>query len=138
MKIFKYTINESQDFQFYVESEIMEAFGDDFVYKNIHQPNENTFYMVATEAEHNKFMSILFDQDIKFLYEGNAAVVKDVTTNVLYNIDAFENIPNMNSDENVLLKFFFMYVDKDDVLDKILECGIETLNQFDKQVLQSV
>lgn len=137
MKVFKYNINENQDFQYVIETEIIENCGEDFIENNVHQPDEDAFYMVATTEQHNKFMTILFNEEYKDLYEGNAATVIDVTKDVLYNIDKYENLINYNSDENVLLNFFFSYVDKDDVLDKILECGIKSLNQFDKEILEA-
>jgi len=137
MKIFKYNINKSQDFQFIIESETIELFGEDFITKNIHQPNENVFFMIATEEEHNKFMTILFNEAYTDFYEGSPASIKDVTFDVLNNIDKYENLHNINSDENVLLNLFFTYTDKDDVLDKILKCGIEKLNKFDKQILEA-
>ena len=137
MKVFKYNINENQDFQYVIETEIIENCGEDFIENNVHQPDEDAFYMVATTEQHNKFMTIIFNDKFKDLYEGNAATVTDVTKDVLYNIDKYENLINYNSDENVLLNFFFSYVNKDDVLDKILECGIKSLNEFDKEILEA-
>jgi hypothetical protein len=137
MKIIKYNINKSIDFQYVIESVVVEGFGENFILTNIHQDNDDEFYLFGTIEQHNKFMNIVFNDEYKFLYSGTAATITDVTKDVLYNIDNYENIANINSSNNLFLEFFYNNVDKDSVLDKILECGVDSLNSFDKQILQS-
>lgn len=137
MKILKYDINEDQDFQWMIETEIVDNFGEDFIKNNIYQPGGDLFYLIATDEVHDKIKSIIFSDDFKDMYEGDAAKISDVTKDVLYNINTYDEIENEITDENVLVNFFYNYFDKDDVLDKILECGIENLNTFDRNILES-
>lgn len=135
MKVFKYSINEDPDFQYLVQSEIEEFFSEDFLKSRIHLVDEDNFYLVADSDDQTTIMNIIFNEDYKDLCEGGAGTVKDVTEDILDNISEYSNIPNLNSDENVLLTFYYDYIDKDIILDKISKKGVESLNDFDKEIL---
>lgn len=62
---------------------------------------------------------------------------KNITDEVFNNIDKYVNIENVYSDSNVLKEFYDKTFDKNAILDKVLEFGMETLNEYDKKILLS-
>lgn len=133
MKIVKYVVNQDQDFQFITLSEIEKRFPN--IHENVHQPCEGTFFLVAEDDVHFQVAQIFTNPEFADFYEGSPVEITDVTFDVLNNIEKYENLPNQVSDNNVLLNTYFQTVDKDFILDKILEFGIESINNIDKQVL---
>lgn len=141
MKILKYEIGGDSDYQYFVESAFLELVGEEFAKNNIHQTDDDVFFLVADETTHRKFKDIIFEdvlvESFKEIGVSAGAKITDMTTDILENIHMFENLPNNNKYNGGLVSFFYGLTDKDDVLDKISKYGIQSLNGHDKSILDA-
>lgn len=98
-----------------------------------------TYAFIGSETE-NETLFILSDDEIinklRHIFMGYGMLVsfKYATKDFLFQ----KNLPEIFKDEysEVLSYFLFCNLTKDDVLDKILDMGIDSLTKYDHQVLQ--
>lgn len=130
-------IEDLYDYIYFIEGDVVEFFGETKIKHQFHQPEDHQFYLVGTEKDLIDLKTILDDPDLAILYENhkNPYTYLNCTKDIFYNIDKYLKIENEICDINVLFSFYRNNINKDIVLDKIHELGIEALNEWDKKVL---
>lgn len=147
MKIYKYIVKYKNDVDFstydtvnyFIQSDIENTFPEIKLELQIHSFDDNSFFFIADNEDQEKMFSAMLitkGSDVIMNFCGGFDILsEDVTEVVLNNIDKYDNIKNF-VDRNTLLEYYHKVFDKDSVLDKILESGINSLNQYDKNVLK--
>lgn len=79
---------------------------------------------------------ILFDPQLVLLCHDRPAVILDVTDKVYEYILVYTSFQNLDNESNIFLNLYKTQ-SKDDILDKILDRGVDSLNVYDKQILHS-
>lgn len=136
MKIYKYIISKDDTYQYFVENAIIELLGETYLDENFHQTKDNVFYLSGTVDIHQKIKEILFDQQLVLLCHDRPAVILDVTDKVYEHIHVYTSFQNLDNESNIFLNLYYSQ-SKDDILDKILALGVDSLNDYDKQILHA-
>jgi hypothetical protein len=98
--------------------------------------DEYSFFFISDINDQIKIINKFEETCKKISHTFDYKVIyKDMTDEILNNIDKYDSLPNFIEDKNTLLEYYYKVVDKDSVLDKILEKGVESLNEHDKIVL---
>lgn len=136
MKIYKYTISKDDTYQYFVENAIVELLGETYLDENFHRTKDNVFYLSGTDDIHQKMKEILFDPQLVLLCHDRPAVILDVTDKVYEYILVYTSFQNLDNESNIFLNLYKTQ-SKDDILDKILDRGVDSLNVYDKQILNT-
>lgn len=94
------------------------------------------FYLSGTDDIHQKMKEILFDPQLVLLCHDRPAVILDVTDKVYEYILVYTSFQNLDNESNIFLNLYKTQ-SKDDILDKILDRGVDSLNVYDKQILNT-
>lgn len=149
MKIYKYTVKYKEDVDFsvydtvnyFILNDIESTFPEIKLELQVHSFDDNSFFFIADDQDQEKMfnaMSITKEYDAVMDFCGGFDIIsEDVTDEVLNNIDKYDNIGNF-VDRNTLLEYYHKVFNEDSVLDKILESGIESLNEYDKNILKKI
>lgn len=149
MKIYKYTVKYKEDVDFsvydtvnyFILNDIENTFPEIKLELQVHSFDDNSFFFIADDQDQEKMfnaMSITKEYDSVMDFCGGFDIIsEDVTYEVLNNIDKYDNIGNF-VDRNTLLEYYHKVFNEDSVLDKILENGIESLNEYDKNILKKI
>ena len=148
MRIYKYTIEYKDtdiDFpttstlDYFLEADIESTFPEIKLELQAHSFDYNSFFFIADDEDQKKMFDILLSNEksehLQEFCGGFSILSEDFTDEVLNNIDKYDNIENF-VDRNNLLEYYNKVFDKDSVLDKILERGIDSLNEYDKNILK--
>jgi hypothetical protein len=147
--IYKYTVKYKDDVDFsvydtvnyFIRADIENTFPEIKLELQVHSFDDNSFFFIASLEEQERMfntMSITKDSDAIMDFCGGFHILsEDVTGEVLNNIDKYDNIENF-VDRNTLVEFYHKVFDKDSVLDKILEMGVNSLNKYDKNILSKI
>lgn len=134
MKIFKYTTVVLDDIKAkYIFHLLIDLFSFDIIEKQIHttsELNENGFSFFFFYA--NEYMQ---NQLTNFLIEHGVLInVEDFEKYIKFDINKFDNNSEL-SNTNIIWQYFIEQTTKNDILDKIIECGFDTLTDNDKMIL---
>lgn len=140
-RVFKYSLVNNSEYLYFIENDLIELFGMDYIDENMHQVDESVIFLRASVEQHEKVREILSEENIFnfFTEELNLDTlfeIEDITDNIFDNIQKFEGLENFNSDINLFTNVYYT-MDKDDILDKIIERGIGSLNKHDHNILES-
>ena len=140
MKIFKYELKDISagvhinDIGFFLFERMKNCFTLTILELTVHTFGEDTFYFIADQKDQFKMIEIFTNiQDLKYFGEFETSF-KDVTDEIINNIDEFDSVENFN-DRNTLLEYYYKIYTPDKILDKILDKGVDSLSKHDKIIL---
>lgn len=140
-RVFKYSLVDNSDYLYFIEKDLIELFGMDYINENMHQVDESVIFLRASVEQHEKVREILSEENIFNFYTEELNLdtlfeIEDLTDKIFDNIQKFEGLENLNSDLNLFTNVYYT-MDKDDILDKIIEKGMGSLNKHDHNILES-
>lgn len=145
MKIFKYDIKDISagihinDIQYIFYTKMIETFTETVLHLKVHTIDDSdSFYFISDMEDQIKMISIFnelnSDTNIRETFGDYEATHKDVTDEILNNIDNYDSIENFN-DRNTILESYYRAYTPDAVLDKIIDKGVSSLSKHDKMIL---
>jgi len=148
MRIYKYVFEFKDidvDFSdletviYFVEKDLLELFPEFILDIKVHSPSDAYYFFFISDIDDQlKIIKKLEEgaKEISHTFDYKV-IYKDLTYDILNNIDNYDSIPNF-TDKNTLLDYYYKVFNKDSVLDKIIERGINSLNNHDKEVLKRI
>jgi hypothetical protein len=144
IKIFKYELKDIScgihlnDVEFFIFQRMESTFTRTILELRVHTFGDNGFYFISDMEDQNKMIDLFSTVENLKEFGDFETSYKDVTDQILNNIDNFDSVENFN-DKNTILDFYYDINNQDTVLDKILEKGVDSLSKHDKIILdQSV
>lgn len=148
MRIYNYKFNENvhPDVAYLISSALEDSFTETKLSIQVHAYTEYDYFFIADQEDQDKMISVINSvvdsvktDDLNDLYYGKVVnEIKDVTDDVLSNIDKYDDLINMYGTlKNVVLNFYYNSNNQNTILDKVIEKGIESLGKHDKIILDS-
>lgn len=139
MKILKYSITGNDfaeyDLAFVLIDELIESkFSQEKINIQFHTNEDYEFFFIGILEDQEVIKNIIEEVKSDLDFE---CIIEDHTNNIFNNSSEYADLPNFCADRNTLLEYFYNNQNKDGVLDKILEFGIESLNIHDRNILEN-
>ena len=143
MKIFKFQIKDIsagihlQDVFYLINQRMISTFTETVLDLKVHSIDDNNFYFISSLEDQQTMIDIMkSSEDLKPTFGDFEFSYCDVTDEIVGNIDDYDSIKNYNGD-NVILNSYYKEFSSDDILDKIIEYGVNSLSKHDKIILDN-